>query len=158
MSALLAVCIRALPLVVCVALTGCKDPLGSSGTTSYSPVETDAQKLGKLCALPHGALSVEWSTYEIGSDWGLVARVKMASADVAALMSKMTMADGRAVSLHAGVAPWLGEDGKIFVKAGARFESTIPVYTPGPFAKSPLLNGFVVNPAPDTILVGLHTN
>lgn len=94
MSAPLAVCIRALPLVVCVALTGCKDPLGSWGTTSYSPVETDAQKLGKLCALPQGALSVEWSTYEIGNDWGLVARVKMAPADVAALMSKMTMADG----------------------------------------------------------------
>ncbi|MBX3381762.1 MAG: hypothetical protein KF805_16840 [Phycisphaeraceae bacterium] len=156
--------VQAFTFVICgsTCLCGCDDPLGGKAVPipATATAKTNAVELARLCELPPAVTSVEWSTYKIGNDWGLLARVKMPPANVAALMSKMKPSDRQSVFIGSPLPAWLGNDTKIFTQnhPGTAFKSAAPVYQPDLFTKSPLLHGFVVNPAPDTILIGLHTN
>lgn len=125
----------------------------------YSKVSESLEDLRKLCNIPEYVDSAKWQTFSEGNDWGILIFLKVKEEDAPSINEKLKVKAGSRIMLGFDAIPeWL-DNTEIFSKTilSGTYEVNQTIYEPQDFEKSPLLNGFVLRPQKEALIVGLHT-
>lgn len=147
----------------CCLILGCgKTPI--KRTTSQ--LSTDIKRLRTLCAIPDFVEEVECQTFSEEDDWeqrnwSLLARLTVSDEGVQVLDGMLSESANSDCWVGFTTVPdWLEQDSEFFKLTGthgSHCEFSITTYKANAFYRSPLLNGIILRPRKNSLILILYT-
>ncbi len=152
-----------------VAIALCCCPLGCSRKPlqTVSALSTDIQRLAKLCNVPDFVESAEWQVIQHGdgrlgpSDFTLIARMRVSEEGATVLDQSMTRTEDSTVPIDYETLPdWLDKDKALLTLdkgSSGCCKALVGVYDADMFHRGSYLNGILLRPERNTLIIVLHT-